>query len=137
FDERRDLTFHRQKVLPFHANGMHIAAFDSEGQEVSARTYYSVGGGFVVSDEVAADGSKLKTIAADTTVLSLPFHSGADLLDLAAKHDISIAEIMRRNERHWRSDEEIDAGLLKIWRAMQACVERGCRTEGVLPGGFM
>src|SRR5213592_2267475 len=72
FDERRDLTFHRQKVPPFHANGMRIAAFDSEGQEDSARTYYSVGGGFVVSDEVAADGSKLKTIAPDTTVLSLP-----------------------------------------------------------------
>ena len=136
FDEKRDLIFHRRKVLPFHTNGMRFEAVDAKGQEISGRTYYSVGGGFVVSDEVAADGSKQKVIAPDTTVLALPFHSGADLLSLAAEHGIGIAEIMRRNERHWRTDAEIDAGLLNIWRVMQACVERGCRTDGVLPGGF-
>ena len=69
-------------------------------------------------------------------MLPLPFHSGADLLALTAAQRCSIAEIMRRNERHWRSDAETDAGLLEIWRVMQACVERGCRTDGVLPGGF-
>jgi L-serine dehydratase len=98
--------------------------------------YYSVGGGFVVSDEVAADGSKQKVVAPDTTVLPHPFRSGQDLLDLTAAHGISIAELMRRNERHWRSDAEIDAGLLKIWAVMQACVQRGCAVDGVLPGGF-
>jgi len=98
--------------------------------------YYSVGGGFVVSDEVASDGSKQKVIAPDTTVLAHPFHSGAELLTLATSEHCSIAELMRRNERHWRSDAEIDAGLLKIWAVMQACVVRGCATGGVLPGGF-
>jgi L-serine dehydratase len=98
--------------------------------------YYSVGGGFVVSDEVAADGSKQKTIAPDTTVLPHPFHSGAQLLAVAAQHACSIADIMRRNEQHWRSEADIDTGLLKIWAVMQACVQRGCQTEGVLPGGF-
>ncbi len=136
FDATPDLIFHRRETLPFHANGMRFHAFDASGAEIVARTYYSVGGGFVVSDEVAADGSRQKTIAPDTTVLPLPFHSGAELLEVTQREGIAIAEVMRRNERHWRSDAEIDAGLLKIWKAMQACVERGCRTDGVLPGGF-
>ena len=136
FDEKRDLVFHRRQALPFHANGMRLAAYDEAGQELQARAYYSVGGGFVVSDEVAADGSRHKAIAPDATVLPLPFRSGAELLALTRTQRCSIAEVMRRNERHWRSDAEIDAGLLRIWGVMQACVARGCRTEGVLPGGF-
>jgi L-serine dehydratase len=134
--EAPDLVFHRREALPFHANGMRFTAYDANGAEIVARTYYSVGGGFVVSDEVAADGTRQKSIAPDTTVLPLPFHSGADLLELTEREGLSIAQVMRRNERHWRSDAEIDAGLLKIWAVMQACVERGCRTDGVLPGGF-
>ena len=136
FDERRDLVFHRRETLPLHANGMRFLAFDAEGEALAERVYYSVGGGFVVSDELAADGSRQRAIAPDTTVLPHPFHSGDDLLVLARTLGCSIAEVMRRNERHWRSDEQIDAGLLKLWRAMQDCVERGCRTDGVLPGGF-
>jgi len=100
------------------------------------RTYYSVGGGFVVSDEVAADGTKQKVIAPDATVLPYPFKTGDELLALTQAHGIGIAEIMRRNERHWRSDEETHAGLMRIWQVMQDCVSRGCRTDGILPGGF-
>ena len=136
FDEATDLIMHRRESLPFHANGMRFTAFDATGAEIANRVYYSVGGGFVVSDEIAADGSKQKTVAPDTTVLPFPFHSGADLLTLTAQHQCSIAEIMRRNERHWRSDAEVHDGLMKIWRVMQDCVVRGCRTEGILPGGF-
>ena len=136
FDEATDLVMHRRETLPFHANGMRFTAFDAQGGELENRVYYSVGGGFVVSDEVAADGSKQKTIAPDTTVLPYPFHSGDDLLALTSAHGISIAELMRRNERHWRSDDEVHAGLMKIWKVMQECVLRGCRTEGILPGGF-
>ena len=136
FDEARDLVFHRRQSLPFHANGMRLSAFDAAGAELAARAYYSVGGGFVVSDEVAADGARQKVVAPDATVLPLPFRTGAELLALTQAHGCTIAEVMRRNERHWRSDAEIDAGLLKIWDVMQACVARGCRTEGVLPGGF-
>ena len=136
FDEGRDLVFHRRQSLPFHANGMRLSAFDAAGAELAARAYYSVGGGFVVSDEVAADGARQKVVAPDATVLPLPFRTGAELLALTQAHGCTIAEVMRRNERHWRSDAEIDAGLLKIWSVMQACVARGCRTEGVLPGGF-
>lgn len=136
FDEKADLVFHRRETLPFHANGMRFVAFDAAGAEVANRTYYSVGGGFVVSDEVAHDGSRQKAIAPDTTVLPHPFHSGEELLAATQREGLSIARLMRANERHWRSDAEIDAGLLKIWAVMQACVNRGCRTDGTLPGGF-
>ena len=136
FDEAKDLVFKRRETLPFHANGMRCLAFDADGTEIANRVYYSVGGGFIVSDEVAADGSKQKVIAPDTTVLPYPFKTGDELLALTKKFGLSIAEIMRRNEGHWRPDTETRAGLLKIWGVMQACVQRGCKTEGILPGGF-
>ena len=140
FDEKTDLRFHRRESLPFHANGMRFIAFDAAGRELANRTWDSVGGGFVVSEEVAADGARQKVLAPDTTVLPYPFHSGEELLVRA--HEVggtspgTIAEVMRRNERHWRTDAEIDAGLLHIWRVMQDCVTRGCATDGILPGGF-
>ncbi|ALV07429.1 L-serine ammonia-lyase [Roseateles depolymerans] len=136
FDEARDLVLYRRQSLPLHANGMRLIAFDADGNELQNRVYYSVGGGFVVTEEVLADGSRQKQIAPDTTVLPYPFKTGAELLALTEREQCSIAEIMRRNEGHWRSDEETRAGLLNIWRVMQSCVQRGCRTEGILPGGF-
>ncbi len=136
FDEKRDLVFHRRESLPLHANGMRFTAFDGDGEELANRVFYSVGGGFVIADEAAADGSRQQAIAPDATLLPLPFHSGDELLDITQRENIDIARVMRINERHWRSDAEIDAGLLKIWATMQACVQRGCHTEGVLPGGF-
>lgn len=136
FAERDDLIFHRRESLPFHANGMACTAFDDAGTVVDAQRYYSVGGGFVVSEQVAEDGQRHKVIAPDTTVLPLPFRSADELLALARREGLSIAAVMRRNERHWRSDDEIDRGLLRIWRVMQDCVARGCATDGTLPGGF-
>ncbi len=140
FSERDDLVFRRRETLPFHANGMRLLAFDTAGAELAQRTYYSVGGGFVVSDEVAADGTRQKVIAPDATVLPHPFTTGAQLLVLSAEHGCSIAELMRRNERFLgrmgHSDADINAGLARLWRVMQDCVDRGCRTDGVLPGGF-
>ena len=140
FNEKTDLVFYRRETLPFHANGMRFTAFDKSGAELLTRTYYSVGGGFVVSDEVAHDGTLHKVIAPDSTVLAHPFHSGADLLAITRAEGCSIAELMRRNERcigkGGRTDAEIDTGLMAIWAVMQACVVRGCQTDGVLPGGF-
>ncbi len=136
FAEKDDLRFHRRETLPFHANGMRFEAFDAAGALLADKVYYSVGGGFVVSDEVAADGSRQKVIAPDATVLPHPFRSGAELLQRCAELRCGFAEVMRRNERHWRNDADIDAGLDRIWAVMQACVKRGIATEGVLPGGF-
>ncbi len=136
FDEREDLRFLRRETLRLHPNGMRFEAFDAAGAPLAERVYYSVGGGFVLSDEAAADGTRHKTIAPDTTVLPHPFHSGAELLARTRELGCDIATVMRRNERHWRSDAEIDAGLLRLWQVMQDCVARGGAADGVLPGGF-
>jgi L-serine dehydratase len=109
---------------------------DDGANEIATRTYYSVGGGFVISEEVAADGSAHRRIAPDTTILPLPFHTGAELLAQCRVNGLPIAQVMRANERHWRSDRDIDSGLSEIWRVMQACVARGLVSEGTLPGGL-
>jgi L-serine dehydratase len=133
-EEKKDLLFYVLKALPFHANGMTFTAFDLSGAVLDTHTYYSVGGGFVVSEQVSEDGSKSKVVAPDTTVLPMPFRTGDELLALTKQENWSIADVMRVNESHWRTYEEINAGLLNIWRVMQACIVRGCEAEGHLPG---
>ncbi len=136
FDPATDLRFLPLKSLPFHPNGLRFFALDGQGQELSSRSYFSVGGGFVVSEEVAEDGSRHPVVAPDATVLPYPFHSAAELLALTRLHRCSVADIMRRNELHWRSEADTQAGLHQLWQTMQACVDRGCHTQGELPGGF-
>ncbi|MEV5148366.1 L-serine ammonia-lyase [Streptomyces sp. NPDC052727] len=132
FDFDRDLVLHRRKALPYHANGMTLWAYDADGKELLSKTYYSVGGGFVVDeDAVGADRIKL-----DDTVLKYPFRTGDELLRLTKETGLSISSLMLENERAWRTEEEIRAGLLEIWRVMRACVERGMSREGILPGGL-
>ncbi|CAM5233047.1 L-serine dehydratase OS=Streptomyces tendae OX=1932 GN=GUR47_36370 PE=3 SV=1 [Streptomyces tendae] len=127
-----DMVLHRRKALPYHANGMTLWAYDAEGAEVLTKTYYSVGGGFVVDeDAVGAD-----RIVLDDTVLKYPFRTGDELLRLARETGLSISALMLENERAWRDEDEIREGLLEIWRVMQACVERGMTREGILPGGL-
>jgi L-serine dehydratase len=116
FAEKDDLKFHRRETLPFHANGMRFTAFDAAGSELTNAAYYSVGGGFVVSDEVAADGARHKVIAPDTTALPLPFHSGAELLQRTREIGGSIADVMRRNEGHVAQRRRDRRRLLRIWR---------------------
>ncbi|MER5290665.1 L-serine ammonia-lyase [Streptomyces pharetrae] len=130
FDD--DLVLHRRKTLPYHANGMTLWAYDADGTELLTKTYYSVGGGFVVDeDAVGADRIKL-----DDTVLKYPFRTGDELLRLTKETGLSISALMLENERAWRTEEEIRAGLLEIWRVMRECVERGMSREGILPGGL-
>ena len=135
WDEGEDLSFYRQS-LPFHPNGMKLTAWGADGAVLDERTYYSVGGGFVVSDTAAANGQRQKQIAPDATTLPIPFRTGDELLQRCHDHGMSIAGVMRANEAHWRSTAEVQAGLMHIWQVMQACVERGCATDGVLPGPF-
>ncbi|WP_053747854.1 L-serine ammonia-lyase [Streptomyces sp. MMG1533] len=128
----KDLVLHRRKTLPYHANGMTLWAYDASGTELLTKTYYSVGGGFVVDeDAVGADRIKL-----DDTVLKYPFRTGDELLRLTQETGLSISSLMLENERAWRTEDEIRAGLLEIWRVMQACVSRGMSREGILPGGL-
>jgi len=132
FDVARDLVFHRRHTLPYHPNGMIFHAFDGDGSELLQRTYYSVGGGFVVN-EAAAGADR---IVEDCSDRPYPFTTGTGLLGQCAEHGLSISEIMLQNERVWRTEADIRTGLLHIWSVMQDCVTRGCRTEGVLPGGL-
>jgi L-serine dehydratase len=126
-----DLVLHRRASLPYHPNGMIFTAYDGE-TVVRARTYYSVGGGFVV-DESAAGADRIKP---DDTVLPYPFTTAAELCRLAAEHQVSISDIMLANETVWRPAAEVRSGLLTIWSVMQQCMNAGCRHEGLLPGGL-
>ena len=132
FVEAEHLVLHKRKSLPYHPNGMIFTAYDAEGREVAKRAYYSVGGGFVVDEHAVETGFTPPTAA----VLTHPFSSGAELLALAQRHGKSISQLMLENELAWRDEGAIRAELLKIWQVMRDCVTRGCRTEGILPGGM-
>lgn len=132
FDEKHDLIMNKRQKLPFHTNGMRFTAFDADGEVIATRDYYSVGGGFVVNQDEAAEDR----IVADTTDLPYPFHSGDELLAQCERSGLSIAELMYANEQVWRTSEQINSNLDEIWNAMQACVVRGIREKGTLPGGL-
>ncbi len=132
FDEKRDLIFNKRQKLPYHSNGMRFTAYGEHEEVLATRDYYSVGGGFVVNHDEAAEDR----IVPDTTPLPYPFHSGDELLRQCQEAGKSIAEVILANELAWRSEAEIRGGLLTIWKAMQACVARGIRNAGVLPGGL-
>jgi len=132
FDEKTDLAMNKRQKLPYHSNGMRFTAYDAGGEVVATRDYYSVGGGFVVNQDEAAEDR----IVADTTPLPYPFNSGAELLAQCEQSGLTIAQLMFANEQVWRSADEIRAGLREIWRAMQSCVQRGIREGGTLPGGL-
>ena len=127
-----DFFLHRRKALPFHANGMIFTALDCAGVELSRRTFYSVGGGFVV-DESAASAD---CIIEDSRVLTYPFDSAVALLALCKEHRLSISELMMGNENAWRSEQETRDGLLHLWSVMQSCVDNGIANGGILPGGL-
>ena len=130
FDAREDLRFEKRESLPGHPNGLRFVASDGAGNPLLERIYYSVGGGFVVSEGHTDD----PVIAESPVELPYPFESGAELLELCARHDISIADLMLANERAWRPEADIRSGLLEIWHAMQACVKKGCEGSGLMPG---
>ena len=133
FSWRDDLVMHREASLSYHANGMRFTARDDSGSTLLARVYYSVGGGFVV-DENAASAEEL--IIDDPTPLPYPFTTAAELLARCRETGLSISTLMLENEKAWRSEREVRAGLLALWEVMVACIERGCRSEGVMPGGL-
>jgi L-serine dehydratase len=135
-----DLILHRRATLPFHPNGMRFTAFRRDGanetggmdQPLRERTFYSVGGGFVV-DETATGADRIKV---DDTVLPYPFSTGAQLCEHANTTGLPISQLMLANELARRPLAEIRAGLLEIWQVMQDCVSAGYEHEGVLPGGL-
>jgi L-serine dehydratase len=127
-----DLVLHRRTSLPFHPNGMRFFAYSASGSCVRERTYYSVGGGFVV-DEAAAGADRITT---DDTELAYPFLSGDELMLRCRESGLPISGVMLANETAWRPESEVRERLLTIWSVMQECVTNGYSNEGVLPGGL-
>lgn len=132
FDEKEDLLLNRRKALPLHPNGMIFTASGEADRELLVGTYYSVGGGFVLDDPDSAHGS----ISEDDHSLRYPFKTAAELLAHCDASDSSISVVMLANEEAWRPEAETRQGLLRIWEVMQECVDRGCNSEGLLPGGL-
>ncbi len=132
FNFTEDVILHRRKALPAHPNGMTFRGLRHDGSVIRERTYYSVGGGFVVDDEaVGAD-----RVVMDDTELPYPFSSGDELLDICARQGLKISDVMLANELTWRTETEVRAQLLNIWSVMKTCVTNGCEADGILPGGL-
>jgi len=132
FDVDEDVILHRRKRLEFHSNGMRFAALDAAGAELLARTYYSIGGGFVLGEDEAGRPA----IVADPTPVPYPFSSGAELLASTHRAGLPVSGVMLANELVRRDKADVESGLLRIWSVMQECVRNGCSADGVLPGGL-
>ena len=134
FDPGKDLTFDYGPALPGHANGMILKATDAQGDVILEETYYSIGGGFVLTAAELADSGGAKAKArAD---VPYPFETAAEMLEMAQKSGLSIAQMKRANELKFRSAAELDAGINRIWQVMNDCISRGMKGEGILPGGL-
>jgi L-serine dehydratase len=143
FEEAHDLLFHRDTMFPpgattQHPNGVRFTAFDDTGAVADQRTFFSVGGGFIVEDGADAQAS-----AKSDTQVPYPFHSAAELLATAEANGLTIAELMMANECALLGDssgiapaEQVSAGIDRIWTTMKLCIGRGMATEGILPGGL-
>ena len=132
YDHETALKLYRRKSLPFHPNGMTFTAYDEKGSELMQKTYYSVGGGFVVDDS----NEKGNYIAEDETEITYPYDKATELLEYCEKESISISDVMLTNESAWRPENKTREGLLHLWSVMQEVVNQGINNEGVLPGGL-
>ncbi len=132
FRPAQDLVFDKATRLPGHTNGLQFFAYDADGTLLLRRVYYSIGGGFVVSEAELERGPG-KT---DAAPVPYPFDNAAQMLEMAATSGLSIAQMKRANEEARMGRKALDAGLDRIWDAMDGCIERGLRTDGVMPGGL-
>jgi len=135
FDPGADLVFDKKNPLPGHANGMTFSAFDSDDRLLLRRVYYSIGGGFVASEE-ELQALKARGRSPVEDDVPYPFANAAQMLRMAVDSGLSIAEMKRANEETRMSREELDAGLDRIWQAMHDCIERGLSKDGIMPGGL-
>lgn len=134
FDPSADLIFDFGPPLEGHANGMVIEALDPQGDVLAQETYYSIGGGFV---RTAAELAALDDLTlSEPSPVPYPFRTAAEMLEMARTSGQSIARMKRMNERRFRTDAQIDAGLARIWEVMNGCLTRGLETDGILPGGL-
>jgi L-serine dehydratase len=136
FQPKTDLIFDKKVPLPGHANGMSFSALDKDGRLLVKRIYYSVGGGFVVTDtELEVMRAKRKAAMGNYKV-PYPFATAKQMLEMAARSGLTIAQMKRANEESRMTRAQLDEGLDKIWAAMDSCIDRGLKTEGIMPGGL-
>ncbi|WP_415887809.1 L-serine ammonia-lyase [Neptuniibacter sp. QD37_6] len=132
FNPETDLPFNFGESLPKHPNGMHFKAYDAAGIILHDNIFYSVGGGFVLSD---AEAGKDKDAEPE---FKLPFHfdNGVELLEVCEREGKTIAEIVLANELTWAEQDVLEERLWNLWQVMDHCIKRGCTEEGELPGGL-
>ncbi|ATN34482.1 L-serine ammonia-lyase [Rhizobium sp. ACO-34A] len=135
FQPKDDLVFDKKTPLPGHANGMRFSALDRDGRVLLTTVYYSIGGGFVVTDTELAAMQAAKKSSSGRKV-PYPFSSAREMLDMAAGSGLTIAQMKRANEETVMDRASLDAGLDRIWDAMSGCIDRGLKQEGRLPGGL-
>ncbi|MGB7205778.1 MAG: L-serine ammonia-lyase [Anderseniella sp.] len=139
FNPAADLIFDYDKILSGHANGMMLRAFDANGALRYEETYYSIGGGFVLTADELADLDRtpkgLKA-AKKEAGYEYPFASAKEMLEMGAKFGKTIAEMKRANEIAHFGPHDLDAKLDTVWKAMSSCIDRGLRVDGILPGGL-
>ena len=132
FDPEADLRFDFGPNLPGHANGMILSATDPQGDVILQETYYSIGGGFVMTQAELDTGKDTD----DGAPVPYPFKSAAEMLEMAKTSGLSIAEMKRANELSRRSVSDLDAGMRRLWQVMNDCIDRGLENDGILPGGL-
>lgn len=136
FPREGAIVFHRRKTLKEHSNGMELIAFDSNKDVLFSEIYFSIGGGFIVKAEDFAKEKAAATQFVADNPPPYPFNTGAELLKLCKDNGLSIAALMMENEKASRSEADIVQGLGTIWQTMHSCIQRGMKTEGILPGGL-
>lgn len=130
FNPANALIFNRE-FLPFHANGIKFTGFNNK-IEISSDTYYSIGGGFVVREELIHAKENIKI----HKTFPFPIQKAKDLEVYCTLNKLKISEIVLENEKSLRSATEIDSEINRIWNTMLECMYNGCHTEGILPGGL-
>lgn len=131
FDYQRDLLFHKTEVLAHHSNGMRFTAYDNHRTVLFTQVYYSVGGGFIVNEDELANQNN-----DPAQEIPHPFETAAELLAHCEQQGLTIAQVMLTNELTWQSEQAIQNALLDIAHTMTQCIQKGCTTEGILPGGL-
>ncbi|MGF9567307.1 L-serine ammonia-lyase [Neorhizobium sp. BT27B] len=134
FQPKTDLIYDKKVPLPGHANGMAFEALDKDGRLLLKRIYYSIGGGFVVTDTELEAMRGHKKVSSDR--VPYPFASAREMLEMARGAGLSIAAMKRANEETKMSRTELDEGLDRIWDAMSRCIDRGLQVDGIMPGGL-
>jgi len=132
FNEDTDFLFLQKELLPKHSNGMRFTAYDTRALNLSSQVYYSIGGGFITTEEEFE-----QTTADESSDLPYPFSTGFELLMLCQQNNLTIAELMMANELIWRDKQSIEQDILAIAKVMDECIENGCHHPGILPGGLL